>query len=112
LADWEGFMAWKKNATNWAEVGTLPSKQTAELMQLFDCRAHLQWPEKLENSVEVQWSSEYLLAEAKTGLLVAADRIRSSHSIYPAPTSTWKIVDGVVNSCLELSHLAEDDVPR
>lgn len=110
LADWEGFLEWRKQNPDW--LGAVSTKQTAELVQLFDCRAHLQWPEKPPASAEAQWSVSNLLAEAKTGLLVAADRIRSSRSVYPAPASAWKIFECQTNSSFELSHLADEDANR
>ena len=102
-------MEWKgrSSATDWP--GALSAKQTAELVQLFDCRAHLQWPEKPPTLAEAQWSVDHLVAEAKTGLLVAADRIRSSLSVYPAPSSAWRIAETLTGSSFELSQVTHED---
>lgn len=81
----------------------------AELLEAFDRNAQLQWPEKTSPAVEAQWSVDFLLNEAKSGLSMAADRIRLSQSIYSAPSSSWKITEHLVGSSFELSQLAIEE---
>lgn len=102
-------MEWKDRQGDWATSGILSHGQTAQLIELFDRNVHLQWPEKPSPAVEVQWTNDQLLNEMKSGILVAADRIRSSRSVYSAPSSSWKIVESLVTSALELSQLTADD---
>ena len=110
LSDWDSLKNWKSRiALEWPDAfGFLTacggSKETAELLEVFDRGAHLHWPEK--STAEAQWTTDSLISEAKSGLLVAADRIRSSRSVYSAPASTWKIVDQLACSSLHLSDLS------
>lgn len=109
MSDWEGYVEWKNSASEWLGSTTQSNKQIADLLESFDRTAHLQWPEKPSPTVEAQWTAEHLLSEAKSGLLIAADRIRSSRSVYLAPASSWKIMENLVGSSFELSHLAIDE---
>lgn len=102
-------MEWKDRQGDWSTSPILSHGQTAELFELFDRNAHLQWPDKPSPPVEVQWTNDQLLNEMKSGLLVASDRIRSSRSVYAAPSSSWKIVESLVASGLELSQLTADE---
>ena len=111
LSDWDALKDWKSRiALEWPDAFCLltaqsgGSKEIAELLEVFDRGVHLQWPEK--STTDAQWTTENLLAEAKSGMLVAADRIRSSRSVYSAPTSTWKIIDQLACSSLQLSDLS------
>lgn len=109
LSDWENFIKWKNQSADWLGNTAQLNKQIADLTESFDHNAHLQWPEKPSPAVEVQWSVDHLLNEVKSGLLMAADRIRASRSVYMAPASSWKIVEYLMRSNLELSHLSGDD---
>ena len=105
MSDWDGFVEWKSRCADWLSATHQSNKQMADLMEAFDRNVHpLQWPEKISPSVEVQWTEEHLLGEAKSGLSIAADRIRSSRSVYLAPPSSWKIVQHLTASSLELSN--------
>ncbi|EFX69271.1 hypothetical protein DAPPUDRAFT_228726, partial [Daphnia pulex] len=109
LSDWEGFINWKSQTVEWINNVPQSKKQIADLMEAFDRNAHLQWPEKSSPALEVQWSVENLMSEAKSGLSMAADRIRASRSVYLAPACSWKILETLVGSSLELSNFAIEE---
>ncbi len=109
MSDWEGFINWKSQAVEWINNVPQSKKQIADLMEAFDRNAHLQWPEKSSPALEVQWSVENLMSEAKSGLSMAADRIRASRSVYLAPACSWKILETLVGSSLELSNFAIEE---
>ena len=102
LSDWQGLQEWKSRAADWS--GRC-SHQMAELLERFDRNIHLQWP---ENTSQVQWSADSLMDEAKSSLLLAADRIRSSRSIYSTPEMAWKIMEFFSRSSVSLPHLPSD----
>ena len=103
LADWEEYEEWKKSTDTWSVNS---SKQMADLVMLFDNNVALMWPER---TCEVQWSAGHLMNEAKSVMLLAADRIRSSRSVHSAPGSAWKIVEYFTETSLELGHLSCDN---
>ncbi|KAK4015632.1 hypothetical protein OUZ56_030607 [Daphnia magna] len=109
LSDWEGFAEWKSHAADW--LGNVPQqkKQIADLMEAFDRNGQLQWPEKSSSAMEVQWTVDSLMNEAKSGLSMAANQIRSARSVYLAPTSSWKVMEFLVGSSLELLNLTVED---
>lgn len=108
LADWQAYQQWKDTWTTDGPTG--PTSQMADLMKSFDSNvtSQVQWPDKTGSSIP--WSAQQLIHEAQTGLSVAADRIRSSRSVFLAPGSTWNIVQYFARSNCQLAATGHDDV--
>lgn len=95
VADWEGYLQWKTSNINWSEATESSANHqqqcSIDLVEFFDKNIPLQWPDRTSIKV-AEWSVDSLMDEAKSSMLVAADRIRSSRSIYSTPDSAWKIM--------------------
>ena len=91
---------------NWGEAtdsaSGAPNVYSVDLVEFFDKNIPVQWPDRTSLKV-AEWSADCLMDEAKSSLLVAADRIRSLGSIYSTPDSAWKIMRYLTGSTITSS---------
>ena len=106
VADWEGYLQWKTSNTNWNEASDSYQQQRVDLVEFFDRNIPAQWPDRTPPMKVAEWSADSLMEEAKSSMLMAGDRIRSSRSVHSAPDSAWKILQYLTASNLELGELS------